>query len=51
MKRTALATLIALGLASTAVAQQTRTPPGNDRTNQVEFVEVDRDKDGVACET
>jgi hypothetical protein len=46
MTRTALATLIALGLAATASAQQTRTPPGNDRTNQVEFVEVDRDKDG-----
>jgi Ca2+-binding EF-hand superfamily protein len=46
MKRTALATLIALGLAATAAAQQTRTPPGNDRTNQVSFVEVDKDKDG-----
>lgn len=46
MKRTALATLIALGLAATAAAQQTRTPPGNDRTNQVSFVEADKDKDG-----
>jgi hypothetical protein len=38
MTRTALATLVALGLAATAAAQETRTPPGND--------EVDKDKDG-----
>jgi EF hand/EF-hand domain pair len=41
MKRIALATFVALGLAAGAVAQ-----PGNDRTNQVPFAEVDRDKDG-----
>jgi hypothetical protein len=41
MKRIALATVVALSLAAGAVAQ-----PGNDRTNQVPFAEVDRDKDG-----
>jgi hypothetical protein len=46
MKRTVLATLVALGVTAGAAAQQARTPPGNDRTNQVEFAEVDRDKDG-----
>jgi hypothetical protein len=46
MKRIALATLVALGLAATAAAQETRTPPGNDRTNQVSFGEADKDKDG-----
>lgn len=46
MKRIALATFVALGLAATATAQQTRTPPGNDRTNQVSFAEADKDKDG-----
>src|SRR5262245_53964304 len=47
MKRTALATLVALSLTATAAAQQARTPPGNDRTNQVSFVEADKDKDGT----
>ena len=46
MKRIALATLVAFGVAASAAAQQTRTPPGNDRTNQVSFEEVDKDKDG-----
>jgi Ca2+-binding EF-hand superfamily protein len=46
MKRIALATLVGLGLAATAEAQQVPKPPGNDRTNQVSFEEVDRDKDG-----
>jgi Ca2+-binding EF-hand superfamily protein len=46
MKRIALATLVSFGLAATAAAQQTRTPPGDDRTNQVRFEEVDKDKDG-----
>lgn len=46
MERIALATLVALGLAATAAAQETRTPPGNDRTNQVSFAQADKDQDG-----
>jgi hypothetical protein len=46
MKRTALATFVALGLAATATAQQVRTPPGDDRTNIVTFAEADKDGDG-----
>jgi hypothetical protein len=46
MKRTALATLVALGLAATAMAQQARTPPGDDRTNIATFAEADKDGDG-----
>ena len=45
MKRTALATMVALGLAATAVAQAP-APAGNDRTNQVSFAEADKNKDG-----
>ena len=41
MKRIALATLFALGVAAGAVAQ-----PGNDRTNQVSFAQADKDGDG-----
>ena len=42
MKRIAFATFVAMGMAASAVAQQTsqqptRSPPGNDRTNQVEL--------------
>jgi hypothetical protein len=47
MKRIALATFVGLALASAAAAQQTRTPPGNDRTNQVSFEEADKNKDGT----
>lgn len=46
MKRTALATLIALGLSATAIAQRTPEPPGNDRTNLVSFAQADKDGDG-----
>lgn len=47
MKRTTLATLVALGFAGSAFAQQpARTPPGNDRTNQVTFEQADKDRDG-----
>jgi len=46
MKRIALATAVALGLAATAAAQQPRTPPGDDRTNIHTFAEVDKDGDG-----
>jgi hypothetical protein len=46
MKRTALASLVALSFVAAAAAQQTRTPPGNDRTNQVSFSQADRDGDG-----
>jgi hypothetical protein len=46
MKWTALATFVALGLGATAMAQQARTPPGNDRTNIATFAEVDKDGDG-----
>ena len=46
MKRIALATFVGLAFAAAAAAQETRTPPGNDRTNQVSFAEVDKDKDG-----
>jgi len=50
MKRTVLATLIALGLSATAMAQRaaqrTPEPPGNDRTNIVTFAEADKDGDG-----
>jgi len=45
MKRTALATMVALGLAATAVAQAP-APAGNDRTDQVSFAEADKNKDG-----
>ncbi|RPI60604.1 MAG: hypothetical protein EHM50_07135 [Lysobacterales bacterium] len=41
MKRIALATFVALGLAASAAAQE-----GNDRTNQVPFDQADRDNDG-----
>jgi EF hand domain-containing protein len=50
MKRIALATLVALGLSATAMAQRaaqrTRPPPGDDRTNIVTFAEADKDGDG-----
>ena len=50
MKRIALATLIALGLSATAMAQRaaqrTHEPPGNDRTNIVTFAQADKDGDG-----
>ena len=49
MKRTVLATLIALGLSATAMAQQAQrapAPPGNDRTNIATFAEADKDGDG-----
>jgi len=41
MKRIALATLVALGVAAGAAAQ-----PGNDRTNQVSFAQADKNGDG-----
>ena len=46
MKWTALATLVSLGLGASAMAQQARTPPGDDRTNLATFAEVDKDGDG-----
>ncbi|HWN38927.1 MAG TPA: EF-hand domain-containing protein [Gammaproteobacteria bacterium] len=49
MKRTVLATFIALGLSATAMAQQAQrapAPPGNDRTNIATFAETDKDGDG-----
>jgi hypothetical protein len=49
MKRTVLATFIALGLSATAMAQQSQrapAPPGNDRTNIATFAETDKDGDG-----
>ena len=51
MKRIAFATFVAIGMAAGAVAQQTsqqptRSPPGNDRTNQVSFEQADKNKDG-----
>ena len=46
MKWTALATLVSLGLSASAMAQQARTPPGDDRTNIVTFAEADKDGDG-----
>ena len=41
MKRIAFATCVALGLATSTVAQ-----PGNDRTNQVTFAQADKNGDG-----
>ena len=41
MKRIALATLVAVGVAAGVSAQ-----PGNDRTNQVTFAQADKDGDG-----
>ena len=41
MKRIALATLVAFGVAAGVSAQ-----PGNDRTNQVSFTQADKDGDG-----
>ena len=41
MKRIALATVVALGVAAGAFAQ-----PGNDRTNQTTFAQADKDGDG-----
>ena len=49
MKRTVLATFIALGLSAAAMAQQAQrapAPPGNDRTNIATFAETDKDGDG-----
>jgi Ca2+-binding EF-hand superfamily protein len=50
MKRTALATLIALGFATGVAAQASResvpVPEGRDRTNQIPFAEADANKDG-----
>ena len=46
MTRIALATLVALGLSATAMAQRTPTPPGDDRTNMVAFTEADKNGDG-----
>jgi Ca2+-binding EF-hand superfamily protein len=62
MKTLTLATLVAMGAATAAVAQQpgqptpppqTQTvpsPPGNDRTNRVSFEIADRNKDGLVNE-
>lgn len=48
MKRIALMTLTAIGIAAGAAAQQSRQerPPGGDRTEQVSFEAADRDSDG-----
>lgn len=50
MTRIALATLVALGLTASAMAQRaaqrTPTPPGDDRTNIATFAEADKDGDG-----
>ena len=51
MKRIGFATFVAMGMATGAAAQQSsqqpaRTPPGNDRTNQVSFEQADKNKDG-----
>src|SRR5262245_6867978 len=50
MTRTALATLVALGLSATAMAQRaaqhSHAPPGDDRTTLVKCTEADKDGDG-----
>lgn len=47
MKGIAITALAALGFAFTASAQQrSPAPPGGDRTDQVSFDTVDKDRDG-----
>src|SRR5262249_12927770 len=56
MKKLALATIVAMGFTTAAVAQSpaprpdspvAREPAGNDRTNQVSFETADKNKDGT----